>query len=182
MSAAQKNQRLKPNVKEAHPEGHLPGPAHANGATNGHGPLGPPGWTSSYPAELAFNADEEARGSKELFVLLKHQIKWAEEESEMLKKQTEMMEELRKTEWQEKELLLQQTMDTEFSWHERRRLVLEGAVNLPTSGAIKFAALQAGENAGSPMGMVTPSSPSPMIRSFENTRDAAEVLAGMRHD
>lgn len=182
MSAAHRNQRLKPNIKEVQPEGRLPGPAYANGTTNGHGPLGPPGWTSSYPVELAFTAEEEARGSKNLFFLLRKQIEWAEEEGEALKKQAEIMEELRRKEWQEKEILLSQTMDSEASWHERRRLVLEGAVNLPTSEAIKIAALQAGSSAGSPPGMIAPSSPSPMIRSVENTRDAAEVLAGMRQE
>ncbi|KAL2067121.1 hypothetical protein VTL71DRAFT_1545 [Oculimacula yallundae] len=179
MSAAHKNQRLKP--KEAQPEGQPLGAPHANGTTNGNGPLGPAGWTSSYATELAFTAEEEARGSKRLYYLLRNEIQWAEEEGESLKKQAEAMEELRKTEWQEKEILLQQTMDTEVSWQERRRLVLEGAINLPTSEAIRIAALRAGSSAGSPPN-IEPSSPSPMVRSFESTRDAAEVLAGMRQE
>merc|ERR1712093_244580 len=81
MSAAHKNQRLKLNVKAEQPEGHLPGPAHVNGTTNGHGPLGHPGWTSSYPVQLGFTAEEEARGPKELFFLLRNEIEWAQEES-----------------------------------------------------------------------------------------------------
>ncbi|CZS90821.1 hypothetical protein WAI453_003946 [Rhynchosporium graminicola] len=179
MSAAHKNRGLKPNIKELQPEEHLP--VHANGTTNGQGPLGPQGWTSSYAAELAFTAEEEARGAKKLYHLLRNEIQWAEEEGESLKKQAEMMEELRRTEWQEKELLLQQTTDTEVIWQERRKMVLQGAIDLPSSDAIRKAALKAGSNAGSPPRMA-PSSPSPMVRSFESTRDAAEVLAGMRQD
>ncbi|KAK0104704.1 hypothetical protein ONS95_004977 [Cadophora gregata] len=182
MSAAHKNQRLKLNVKETQPEGQLPGPPHANGTTNGHGPLGLPGWTSAYPVELGFTADEEARGPKELFYLLKKEIEWAQEEGGALKKQAEVMEELRKKEWQEKEILLDQSLATEVDWHERRRMVLEGAVSLPASGGINLAALPAGSNAGSPPGRIAPSSPSPMIPSMEKPRNAAEVLAGMRQD
>ena len=108
-----------------------------NGITNGNDP---PGWTSSYPPELGFTAEEEARGSKELWRLLRRQLHWAEEESEALKRSCEVMEELRRKEWLEKEVLLDQVIKNEISWHERRREVLAGLADIPTAEEIKAAA------------------------------------------
>jgi len=87
-------------------------------------------WTSTYPTELSFTAEEEARGTKELYRLLRRQVHWAEEEAESLKKQCEFMEEIRRKEWAEKEVLLQQVINNEQDWHNRRQAVLAGKANL----------------------------------------------------
>lgn len=94
--------------------------------------VNPPGWTSSYPPGLAFTAEEEARGPEQLFRLLRRQVQWAEEEQASLKKQCEAMEELRKKEWKEKEVLLSQVISSEATWQQTREKVLAGmADNLP---------------------------------------------------
>lgn len=111
--------RLKLSAKPQETQNGVPHPL--NGVTNGNDP---PGWTSSYPVELGFTAEEEARGPKELYRLLRRQIHWAEEEGELLKRQCEQVEELRKKEWMDKEVLLDQVIRNEVSWNERRQEVL----------------------------------------------------------
>jgi hypothetical protein len=112
--------RLKLSVKPQVTQNGVPHPL--NGVTNGNDP---PGWTSSYPAELGLTAEEEARGPKELYRLLRRQLHWAEEEGELLKRQCEQLEELRKKEWLDKEVLLDQVIRNEISWSERRQEVLK---------------------------------------------------------
>lgn len=111
--------RLKLSMKAQQSQNGVPHPL--KGITNGNVP---PGWTSSYAAELGFTAEEEARGSEELFRLLRRQVHWAEEEGELLKIQCEQLEELRKKEWLDKEVLLDQVIRNEVSWNERRQEVL----------------------------------------------------------
>jgi len=118
-----------------------------NGSTNG---TDANGFTSSYPVELGFTAEEESRGSKELWRLLRRQVHWAEEEAEALKRECEVMEEIRKKEWLEKEVLLDQAIKNEISWHERRKEVLSGVAKIPTAEEIKAAAAAMGENSGGP--------------------------------
>jgi hypothetical protein len=174
MQPANKSSRLKLIMKapQIPKEGHLPGTA--NGNANG---IGPPGWTSSYPTELGFTAEEEGRGSKELWRLLRRQLHWAEEESESLKRSCEMLEELRKKEWLEKEILLDQVMKNEISWHERRREVLAGIAELPTAEAIKAAADKASSRNYSPG--IGVSSPTPASAKGQDQREAAAVLASL---
>jgi hypothetical protein len=88
------------------------------------------GWTSSFPSELGFTAEEEARGPKELYRLLRRQIIWAEEVGEQLKRQCEHLEELRKKEWLDKEVLLDQVIRNEVSWNERRQVVLQQMIQV----------------------------------------------------
>jgi len=97
-------------------------------------------WTSSFPSELGFTAEEEARGSKELYRLLRRQVHWAEEEGIVLKQQCEAMETLRYQEWVEKEVLLDQIIRTELSWNQRKLEVLAGTASLPSGDALKAAA------------------------------------------
>jgi hypothetical protein len=80
-------------------------------------------------AEQGFTPDELKLGSKELWRLLRRQVHWAEEEQESLKQQLEMMNELRDKEWLEKEILLDQVINNEMDWLERRKHVL---ATLPT--------------------------------------------------
>lgn len=178
MQAAQRSSRLKMVLKvpQPHMEGHILGPM--NGTTNGDAP---PGWVSSYPPELAFTPEEEARGPKQLYRLLRRQVHWAEEEAESLKQSAEMMEELRKKEWLEKEIILDQALKTELDWHERRQLVLAGSAEIPTADAIKAAADRAWNNAYSPPAIAA-SSPSPFPikgQPVEDQREAAAVLASL---
>jgi len=145
-----------------------------NGIANGSDP---PGWTSSYPPELGFTADEEARGPKELYRFLRRHILWAEEEGESLKKQCEVLEELRKKEWLEKEVLLDQVINNEANWHQRRQEVLAGMANLPSAEEIRAAAA-----ASMSPGRGSASSPPVHISDPPvEENDAATVLASMHN-
>jgi len=108
-----------------------------NGVSNG---TEVPEWTSSFPGELGFTAEEEARGSKELYRLLRRQVHWAEEEAVLLKQQCEAIESVRYQEWVEKEVLLNQVIRTELSWNQRKLEVLAGTANLPSGDALRAAA------------------------------------------
>lgn len=103
----------------------------SSGSTDGHSNGNPVGWISSFPTELGFTAEEEARGPKELYRLLRRQVKWAEEDTNDLTSEVDELEALRKKEWLEKEILLDQCLKTEVSWHERRAMVIAGAAELP---------------------------------------------------
>jgi hypothetical protein len=86
------------------------------------------------PSSL-FTPEEISMGPKELFRLLRRQVHWAEEEAESLRQQIDMMEKLRRQEWLEKELLLDQVIKNEHDWQERRRAVLAGLNALPAPAA-----------------------------------------------
>lgn len=178
MQALHKTSRLKDMMKppQAHAEGHFAGPT--NGTLNGDTP---DGWTSSYPPELGLTAEEEARGPQELWRLLRRQLHWAEEETDSLKRQCEMLEELRKNEWTEKEILLDQTMKNEISWHIRRSEVLAGRAELPTADQLKAAADRAWSNVLSPASLdrMSPSLRSVKGQPIEDQREAAAVLASL---
>ncbi|KAG0649991.1 INO80 complex subunit 1 [Hyphodiscus hymeniophilus] len=113
--------RLQPSTKPEQPQNGANDPL--NEIANGNND--PPGWTSSFPAELAFTAEEEARGAKELYRLLRRQAHWAEEEGESLKRQCEQVEELRKMDWRDTQVLLDQVIRNEVSWMERRQEVIK---------------------------------------------------------
>jgi hypothetical protein len=160
-----------------------------NGNTNGDASMD---WTSSYPAELGFTPDEEAKGPEQLYRYLRRELIWAEEESELLKRQADEMEVIRKREWMEKEVLLDQVVKNEISYHERRAAVLEGQAKLPTAQEIKAAAAVAGssqlyEPVHEPLVQLAPQiAPTPIqitpIKSqpLEDQTEAAAVLASMR--
>lgn len=101
--------------------------------------------SSSFPADLGFTAEEEAMGLEALWSLLRRQIHWAEEDSEALKREVEVMEEIRKKEWKEKEVLLEQVIKNEIDWHERRQEVLgkQGLARIQTAEEIRAAASEA---------------------------------------
>ena len=108
-----------------------------NGFTNGKDSAK---WVSSYNPDLGFTAEEEARGPEGLFQLLRRQVHWAEEEGELLKRQCDAMEQLRKKEWVEKEVLLAQVIHSETTYHQRREEALKEMANLPSVEEIKAAA------------------------------------------
>lgn len=64
-------------------------------------------------------------GPMALFRLLRRQVHWAEEESEALKRECEVVEAIRRREWLEKEVLLDQVIKNEVDWHARRDVVLQ---------------------------------------------------------
>jgi hypothetical protein len=147
----------------------------------------------SYPPELGITAEEEAKGPVELWKLLRKQIQWAEEEAESLKKQCEFMEELRKKEWLEKEVLLDQVIKNELSWYERRQEVLAGLARLPAGDALQAAVTTSGlsndgpdytpNTAMSPAGGTPAFSPGDTTSQVppiqEEQTEAAAVLASM---
>ncbi|TVY25805.1 INO80 complex subunit [Lachnellula hyalina] len=146
-----------------------------NGTTNGS-PHHFVGWTSSYPLELGFTPDEEERGAEQLFQLLRRQIHWAQEETVALKEQTEAYEQLRRKEWAEKEVLLDQVINNEYSYHERRQRVLASAAKIPTADEFRAAAAQA---AYSPTREAVPQSPVPLNGQALEDAEAATALASM---
>lgn len=76
-----------------------------------------------------FTPEELAMGPYALYRLLRRQLKWAEEESEALKRECEMAEAIRKSEWLAKEVLLQQVIKDEVGYHERRTAVIQSLEN-----------------------------------------------------
>ncbi|TVY88402.1 INO80 complex subunit [Lachnellula willkommii] len=168
--------RLKLLVKKDQDPAEAPPTPGTNGTTNGS-PHHFVGWTSSYPLELGFTPDEEERGAVQLFQLLRRQIHWAQEETVALKEQAEAYEQLRRKEWTEKEVLLDQVINHEHSYHERRQRVLAVEAKLPTADEIRAAAAQA---AYSPTRMDAVSqSPVPLNGQPLEEAEAATALASM---
>ncbi|KAI9731661.1 MAG: hypothetical protein M1818_007791 [Claussenomyces sp. TS43310] len=79
---------------------------------------------TSYATDLGFTPEDLALESRDLFRLLRRQLHWAEEEADALRRECEATEAIRRKEWIDKEILLDQVIKTELDWHERRRMVL----------------------------------------------------------
>lgn len=170
MQPAKTSRRLKLNLKALQSQHEEPHPEEPNGVTNGDTTSE---WTSSYPPELGFTPEEEAQGPDELWRYLRRQLVWVEEDSEILKRQCDEMEQVRQKEWAEKEVLLNQVIQNEIGYHERRAEVLAGEM-IPTAEEIRAAAAVAG------MGSVIPQSPSPLLgQPIEDRTEAAAVLASL---
>ena len=75
------------------------------------------------PMELDFTPDESSMPRDQLFRLLRRQIKWAEEDAEMLQKETEAAETERRKEWAKKELILSNMMEAELANAEAKGLL-----------------------------------------------------------
>ncbi|KAG9232923.1 hypothetical protein BJ875DRAFT_62867 [Amylocarpus encephaloides] len=172
MQPAKTSRRLKLTLKNSHSLSEEPQPGPTNGTTNGDVPLK---WTSSYHLELGFTPEEEAKGPEELYRHLRRELIWAEAEAEMLKRQAEEMEQIRKNEWLEKEVLLGQVIKNEISYHERRREILAGAAKIPTAEEIRAAAAVAAMG-----GAMSPNPPPSMTAPIEDQTEAATVLASLR--
>ncbi|RDW71936.1 hypothetical protein BP5796_07970 [Coleophoma crateriformis] len=93
--------------------------------------------SSRFPPELGITAEEEKLDIEELWRLLRKQVHWAEEDSEALKREVEVMEEIRKKEWKEKEVLLDQVVKNELDWHERRQEALAGMPKVMSAEEIR---------------------------------------------
>jgi hypothetical protein len=149
-------------------ESHSPGPGRnsANPETASSA-FGAEGDITQFPTELGFTPDELALEPKELWRLLRRQLHWAEEEAESLKQEAEMMDEIRKKEWLEKEILLDQVIKNEMDWLERRRIALS---TLPPVEEIRAQTLAQMETA---VGKAREEEPR------EDQREAAAVLASL---
>lgn len=77
----------------------------------------------AFPSTLAFTAPELALNRKELFRLLRRQIKWAEEDAATLVKDVEEAERQRKKEWMAKELVLENLIEADVLGAVERGIV-----------------------------------------------------------
>jgi len=80
--------------------------------------------------EHGFSEEELVMPLKRLHGLCHMQVKWAERDGEEIKRDCKILEEQYKKEWQEKEVLLKQVIQSELDWHERRKAVLSGAADV----------------------------------------------------
>lgn len=117
--------RLRINKLE---DGQNPG---VNGTVNGSLHQDPSAYGTVFAKELGFTREEEEMNVTELYRLLRRQVHWEEEEGELLKARCEVMENLRKHEWMEKEVLLDQVIQSEIDWNGRRSQVLASLATLP---------------------------------------------------
>jgi hypothetical protein len=80
--------------------------------------------------EMGFTERDLAMPVKKLHDLLRMQLRWAERDNAQLSEECKRWEELYKQEWLEKEVLLDQVVLQETSWHERRQAVITGALDV----------------------------------------------------
>jgi len=169
-----KASRLKLVAKQPQtPSGQASG-ASITGEPNG---VDPSLLATTYLPELGITAEEESKGPLELYRLLRRQVQWAEEEADSLKTQVEFMEELRRKEWLEKEILLDQVLNAEVDYFERKQKVLAG-LTIPTADEIRAAATRLssnGQGLDRASGMLLASQGQPI----EDQRDAAAILASL---
>lgn len=129
----------------------------------------------SYPPELQITAEEEAKGPEQLCRLFIQKLRWLEEESEELKKQVEIMEDLRKAEWRAKEQLLDEVLKAEIDHMERTQ---KERVVMPTNGYHREEtelAVVGGRNGSSALSSTPQYSQGPPAAR----NDAATILASM---
>lgn len=164
--------------RKLHPkeDSKTPQPPKLGPGSNGPDRLNGAEWTSSYPAELGFTAEEEARGPQELYRLLRRQICWAEEESDSLRQQCDTLEEIHKKEWQEREFLIEQTVKVELVYQKNKRVVMASAQQ---SQDTKDATDKAWNAADSPLNESSSPSPMPLVAPPEETKEGAAILASL---
>ncbi|KAL5596978.1 hypothetical protein BROUX41_006349 [Berkeleyomyces rouxiae] len=75
-------------------------------------------------SEEEFSKDELDMPLEKLFRRCRLQLRWSQEEGEELQKEIQLMEEMYKREWLDKEVLLTQVIQSETAWYERRKIVL----------------------------------------------------------
>lgn len=99
--------------------------------------------------DQGFTADELAMPLERLYKLCRFQIKWASDETKNLHDEIKRWEEEYKKEWQEKEVLLAQVIQSEVDWNERRQAVLSGAADVRLDGVHDGPEISAGGGANS---------------------------------
>lgn len=75
--------------------------------------------------EQGFSAEELNMPLERLVKLCRLQVKWAEEEGKQLRAECKLWEDLYKQEWLEKEVLLEQVVQSEREWQKRQKALLE---------------------------------------------------------
>jgi len=80
--------------------------------------------------EHGFTEAELEMPLKRLYGLCHRQVRWAERDGEEIRRDCKILEEQYKKQWQEKEVLLNQVIQSELDWHDRRKAVLSGAADV----------------------------------------------------
>jgi hypothetical protein len=75
-----------------------------------------------FPADITFTERELALPAPDLFRLLRRQLQWAQQESEQLRAEAEVLEKQRKEEWEAKELLVENVMEAQTTTDRRQRV------------------------------------------------------------
>lgn len=87
-----------------------------------HHPLtGQPGFMIHYPPDVRFSTWESTIRADELMHVLRHQLKWAEDEGKTLEQENAKLERIRREEWSLKELLLDRLTTSEQARAKRSR-------------------------------------------------------------
>ena len=98
--------------------------------------------------DQGFSPNEMAMPLARLMKLCRLQVKWAEDEGEQLRAECRQWEALYKQEWLEKEVLLDQVVESEQAWRTRREAVLAGEADVVVAGSGEAAAAAAPEANG----------------------------------
>ncbi|KAK4150741.1 hypothetical protein C8A00DRAFT_17784 [Chaetomidium leptoderma] len=101
--------------------------------------------------DQGFLSDELTMPLARLMKLCRLQVKWAEEEGEQLRSECKQWEELYKHEWLEKEVLLDQVVQSERDWKTRREAVLAGEAAAVVEGNGVATAPDANQDAKKPI-------------------------------
>ncbi|KAK4170314.1 putative zinc finger protein [Cladorrhinum sp. PSN259] len=80
--------------------------------------------------DAGFTTEEIAMPVDKLARICKLQLKWSEKEGEELRAACQKWEEIYRKEWLEKEALMDQMVQVEQAWHERRKAIVSGAANV----------------------------------------------------
>ncbi|RXG47992.1 hypothetical protein VDGE_04420 [Verticillium dahliae] len=72
-----------------------------------------------------------------LYKLCRAQVRWASDETKELQEEIKALEIEYKKQWQEKEVLLSQVIQSEADWHDRRMAVLSGAADVRVPGIVE---------------------------------------------
>ncbi len=96
--------------------------------------------TTTLTKEQGFDAYELAMPTKSLYGLCWSKLRWAEEESETLRKECEAWEETYYKSWLEQQVLLDQVVQSEKDWYERRKAVLASLAAIEEKHAAEAAA------------------------------------------
>ena len=75
-----------------------------------------------FPPDIDFTPEELRLPAPELFKLLRRQLRWVTQDGEELRAEAERLERHRKEEWEAKELLLENHMESQAALFERRRM------------------------------------------------------------
>ncbi|KAM0286953.1 hypothetical protein ACHAQH_000637 [Verticillium albo-atrum] len=87
--------------------------------------------------EQGFTKKELDMPLDKLYRLCRAQVRWAGDETKALQDEIKVLEAEYKRQWQEKEVLLSQVIQSEADWHDRRMAVLSGAADVRVPGLVE---------------------------------------------